>query len=90
MRPDNTSKLDKENGIQVRILNQSSEHEHNTSNKKIKHYLHNELSSNKHLSVNDYKMMTKQVCDLRKLESNYLSESHTQMQHKINQQYNSS
>ena len=45
------------------------------SNARIKNYLHNEFAHNKFLSINDYKAMTKQVQELRDLESAYLSES---------------
>ena len=47
------------------------------SAKKIKTYLHHEFSQNRFLSVQDYKVMTQQVVQLRNIEQQYLSESLT-------------
>jgi len=44
------------------------------SRKRIKSYLHKEYATNKFLSVNDYKEMTKQVMELRSLEHSYINE----------------
>ena len=47
------------------------------SQKKIRTYLHNEFNQNRYLSVQDYKVMTQQVINLRNIENQYLSESLT-------------
>lgn len=59
---------------------------------KIKTYLKKEINLNRFVSVNDYKNMTKQVKDLRNLESAYLSESLTanQLSRTVSQLYGSS
>ena len=48
--------------------------ERKCSSRQIKSYLKKEFSSNKLLSVQDYKQMTQQVVQLRKLENAYLQQ----------------
>ena len=45
--------------------------------KRIKTYLHKEMNSNKYLSIDDYKLMNKQVKELKELESAYMNQSLT-------------
>ena len=50
---------------------------YNSSDTKVKTYLKREMVSNKFLSINDYKAMTKQVQELQDLEKTYLDENLT-------------
>ena len=50
---------------------------YNSSDTKVKTYLKMEMVSNKFLSINDYKAMTKQVQELQDLEKTYLDENLT-------------
>ena len=57
--------------------NRSEKKERKSQQRSIKSYLYNEIAHNKHLSINDYKTMTKQVMELQNIENAYLSESLT-------------
>ena len=50
----------------------------NSKDNKVKTYLRREVVSNKFLSINDYKAMTKQVQDLHEMEQSYLAKDLTQ------------